>query len=571
VNTFGPGDVIEGGAGVDTLVITALDDEENFGDGFGAAATVNDVEILMVVEATENASWWYFDVSGFSGLDHIIFEGHDGTGASFYNLQEELQSLTIDGSDSDGYIGAGLWNVDSIYQGDDDTLVVNVIDVGTESSSAQVWAATSDDDEVIEHYSIVVSGSDNYLSVWQSSSGDHVARSLTFANAVGNSGAITANTVYADVLETVDASAMTGDFTFDFTASTGGVQDEQEVAVSSGTGDDNIILSDGMFTVVTGAGDDRVSLGAFEDDDDDTDDVLDGGDGTDTLAADVSLWADADMADLDVSNFEGAELTGAAAAAATVDLDGWDAVTVSSNLGTGGFGVTIENAAVVTFTENAQGNTLTFDGVDELALTFADGESGTVNNLVVADIDDVTVQTASAGDDITFSNINISGVETLTLAGAGNITFSGGFGGMTDDGSLQTLDLSDMTGAFTNDAAAIDGSTLDELVVGNLENSQVEFDDGSFSGTVTFGTELDNTFTLQGAALGVGGAVLDLSALGVDGFADLDVVFDDGGDGGNNGNESLTITSSAFDGEIVLLGTYNAIGDLDGAANFVFA
>jgi hypothetical protein len=575
IDTFNPGDNIDGGDGEDTLQIRVLDEESAFGDGFGAGATVNDVEILEVFEAASDGA--EFDLVGFTGLEQIVLDTRYSDSYSFYNLGEELISITMEGTrapaDSRGFTFYLFDVANNLYTADDDELTINVKNAGSEEEDTSAYFShysAPDFEDVFEMYKVVVSGDDNYLWIENDNTTDVVeVTKLTVMNAPGESGSLKLELDEEEELETVDASGMAGAFTYFFS----GTDDEQEIEVTTGTGNDNIGLDDGTYTVDLEDGDDRLQLLKYEDDDDDTDDVLDGGDGTDTLAADVDFWADADFDDLDQTSFEVAEFSGSASAPATVSIDGFDSLVISVNVTTVG-GVTVNDVAgkMVTFTENSQStNALTFGSTtttDTLDILFAEEASGTVDDLSVADIEDVSLETSSEDDDLTFTTIDISGVESLSVTGEGDVTVNG----VTDDGSLATLDLSGMEGVFTNDGAGFDVTDLEDVLIGNVgDGTEVEFV-SDYLETVTFGDTLENMVTLDQVGVGVGGVVLDLSALGVDGFADLDVAFDEGTIAGTgDGDEFFTLTSDAYDGSIVLVGTYNAGGDLDGAANFIFA
>lgn len=563
IDTFNPGDVIDGGAGIDTLQIRVLGDNSGFGDGFGAGATVENVEILKIVDVNETGGDW--DLAGFTGLNTIWVDADYDTSYSFYNLNEEIVSVTMEATraeDTERDMDLYLYDMaTSLYTGDDDELTINVINAGSEeeSSSASFSHSNTDGDEVFESYRVVVGGDDNYLDIENDAFTDDAdVTRLTAVNAAANSGSLWLDLDEQEDLEMVDASAMTGNFRFEFNGST---DFEQAIEVVSGSGDDNIELNEGAYTVNTGAGDDRVELYTTATAAELGDDVLDGGDGTDIIAGDVDVFANANLADSTISNFEIIELSGAAGAAATIDAEDYEGVIISTNV-TGTAGVTIDgtDGKTVTFEENTQStNALTFTSTgadDELTLSFEDEASGTLDNLVVADIEDVDVVTSTEGDDITMTTVDISGVEMLSFAGEGDINIDG----VTDDGSLTMLDLSAMEGYFDNTGFALDASALADVMIGNLaDTSYIDLATGGVS-TFSFTGTLDNGISINGFDTGVGGDILNFAAFGIDTFSDL--TFTD-----NAGN--LEITADEFDGTITLVGT--AEGDLDGAANFMFA
>jgi hypothetical protein len=227
--------------------------------------------------------------------------------------------------------------------------------------------------------------------------------------------------------------------------------------------------------------------------------------------------------------------------------------------------LTIEgtNGKTVTFTENDQlwGN-LEFastGATDSLTLAFTEGQSGQVSNLILTDIETVSITTASENDDLNLSFIDTDGVDSISFAGAGDI-LTGGLGGSS---AVQLIDLSGQTGAFNMGGGVFDfiGPDTTDFVIGNLGGSSyIELGADGGVNQFTFGAALDNTLQINDFEGGVGGDVLSLGGLGVSSFTDLSF----GEVGGNT-----TITSAAFGGEITLVGV--TIAELDGAANFSFA
>lgn len=561
IDTLNPGDIIDGGAGIDTLEITLLNDNDAFGDGFGAGATVTNVEILKVIDLEDDGV--DFDLSGFSGLQQIVLDvkGSNDT-YDFYNLQDELVSVTLDGTRAgDKSFEFHLHDIsNSLYTGDNDELTINVINAGSESdeSDADFSATNVNGDDVFEAYSIVVDGDDNYLYIDNDDdAADAKVTTLTAVNAAGNSGSLKLDLDEQDSLETVDASAMTGDFRFEFDSSTDA---GQEIAVTSGSGDDHIELHDGSFTVDTGTGADRVELYNGKDADI-GDDVLDGGEGTDTIAGDVNIFGNSAFADSTISNFEIIELFGSANSDLTVDVADYEIVIISDDL-TDIDEVTIEgtNGKTVVFEENTQSdNTIKATSTgssDELTLSFEEETSGTIDFADITDIETVNILTSSEADDLTFGSVNISGVETLVFSGEGDIDIDGG----SDDGSLTTLDLSAMTGQFDNNDVDLNDSGLDNVIIGNLgNNSYIDIQENG-SNTFSFTGTLDNFVSIEGFEAGFGEDILDLSSFGIANLTQLTLT-----DTGAN----VTVTSDAFDGTINLVGIAD-VGDLD-LANFTFA
>lgn len=564
-NTFGPGDIINGGAGVDTLRLTQIDNTDNFGDGFGAGATVSNVEILKIVQAYSTSA--DFDLGGFTGLQQIVADMTYDTTYYFYNLQEELVSVTMDGSRADENDRDMEIQLDdmsnSIYMGDDDTLTINVINAGNEesTSSAEFSADNLAGDEVLENYNVMVGGDNNYLYINNNTdaAGDDIAKTVTVSNMAGNSGSLWLELDEEEALETVDASAMTGNFRYEFSDTNVG----QEVSVTTGSGDDNIEIDEGKFTVDLGAGDDRVELDTFGGDADDTNDVLDGGDGRDTISMDPD--AVATLLSLNPVNFEVLALNSGAGAAVIVDADdyGFEEVTLEANI----------NQTLTL--EDFNGGTLTIENTQSAAIivesnTLADtldiviDNNGNVNlngGLDLSNVEMVSFSSTEADADLQINTaaLNVTGVDMLSFSGAGDVDINFATVGADD---VANIDMSGLTGKFDNDGFAFFGATTD-VKLGNIGGSSIlELSAAVGRNVLEFGAELDNDIRIDLFQTGAGitADALDFSALGVTGLSDLTFV-DTGAD--------VTIDSALFDGTITLAGVAN-INDL-AAGNFVFA
>ncbi|MDP4990792.1 MAG: hypothetical protein NWQ37_06260 [Marivita lacus] len=557
-NTFGPGDVIDGGAGIDTLRITQIDNIDNFGDGFGAGALVSNVEILEIRQAESNSA--SFDLSGFTGLEQIVADMTYDTSYEFYNLSEELVSITLNASraddterDADFY----LYDMsNSIYTGDDDTLTINVINAGSEEEDSAYSFSHSNlaGDEVIENYNVVVGGDDNYLLIENDTGTDDApVATLTASNMSGNSGSLFLELDEQEDLESLDASGMTGDFKFEFDST----DDGQEIAVTTGSGNDDIVLDDGVYTVDLGDGDDRVELDAFGNDADDTDDDLDGGAGRDTISMDPD--AVANLLTLDPQNFEVLALNASAAAAVIVDADdyGFEEIALEVDLSAAG-PLTIEDFNGGTLTIEAdQAGSITIESntlADMLDIIIDDTSTVPAGvtlsgGLDLTDIEMVAFSSADEDSDLVINTaaLDVTGVDSVSFSGEGDVDIDVATTGVDD---VSEVDLSGMTGSFDNNGFAFFGVDTDVLV-GNLDDSYLDLSGTAGSNTLEFGAALDNMIDINNfdEGAGVTADVLDLAALGVTGLGDLTFT-DNAGD--------LEITSSAFDGTITLIGVIEA-------------
>tara|TARA_R100000655_G_scaffold107808_2_gene158771 strand:+ start:10312 stop:12609 length:2298 start_codon:yes stop_codon:yes gene_type:complete len=542
VNTFGPGDVINGGAGTDTLRLTQLDNNDNFGDGFGAGATVMNVEILEIVGAGETSA--DFDLGGFSGLQQIVADYDYDTSYEFYNLQEELVSVTFDASRNSSTERDGsfyLYDIDnSLYTGDDDTLTINVINAGSEEEGSSFYFSHSneDGDDVFENYNVVVGGDDNYLWIENDSgpSGSEEVKSIVASNVTGNAGSIFIELDEQAALETVDASAMSGDFSFEFNSD---VTVGQEITATGGAGNDMFQLDFGL----------------------DGDYTLDGGEGRDIIGVDADDAVDLD--DVDFSNFEVLALTGGAGAAVTIDSDGFEEVQLTTNIINA---LTLENLAGGTLTiESNQTGAIVVESTtatdDMLDVMIADGSVTLSGGLDLTDMETVSFASEDASADLSIitSSLNVTGVDMLSFSGAGDVDINVDSIGEDD---VATVDLSGLTGQFDNDGFTFFGADTD-VMIGNIgDNSILELSTTAGSNVLEFGVDLDNDIQIDefDAGAGINADVLDFSALGVSGTSEL--TFTDTG-------LDVEITSDAFDGTITLTGIAD-VSDLTGN-NFIFA
>lgn len=369
----------------------------------------------------------------------------------------------------------------------------------------------------------------------------------------------------------IETITVTGDGALELTEDGGEFDDVTTITANAGGLD--ITLGAGNSEDVTftgGAGDDRI---AFADGEFTADDTVDGGDGDGDVLA-IGGDDAANATEDNVSNVETIELT--AVTTGAVDFDG-DALGVT----------TLALAADVTdggdFTiQNFSGNTVQIgsdlgtsnlivqsqSGSDVINFTTDEaGDTYTVAGLQLDSIETVNV-TVADGDTLELSDVGLDSVDTLKVSGEGDIDIDGAT--LTTGAALETLDLSELEGTFDNDGVELNAD-IDDILIGNVgAGSIIEIDNGT-SNTFTFGASFDNDVTIdvgtsdtaatgEGFDTGVGGDILDLSALGVANFSDLTLTQ-------NGGNTD--ITSDVFDGTITLVGVI--VGDLDGAANFVFA
>lgn len=316
--------------------------------------------------------------------------------------------------------------------------------------------------------------------------------------------ALNLGTVAATTVTKVDASALKGNLSATFAAG--------NLEVTSGEGADTLSFSGvGKQTVTAGKGNDTVNLqGNLT-----SDDVLDGGEGRDTLVVNTANPA----AGVSAKGFEVFQIglsgaTAAAAAAGTYDL---------SKL----TGSTIDTVVV----KNTTGNAITIDklaGGSKIVLNGTDG-----NTANATDINNVTVQVTDATKATSLTdvlNVDIGRVSTTATDGTGSLTVNS----LVATG-VETINI--------NSAGSNSANIITTLTDANLQKLVITGDDA-----------LTITNTLTGSSL----AEIDASA--ATGAISLS-----SSDGTGTGGLGVTIKGGA--GDDVLTGGANNDTITGGAGN----
>lgn len=310
-------------------------------------ADVADADVATVVVNIENSDgvdFWYdsYDNGESSASDVITYNlnGLENSSDDNYLGSAGFETININvaaGTEAEVY---GLYD-DYTIAGDQ---AINIVAEGDFSISDYTdFAGTVDD------VTVTVSGAGNVdLGDTELGDGD------------------------ADDVVTVDASALTGDFS---------IYDENGYAatITTGIGNDSVKVAGFGTAVTTGDGDDVVDINGYDYGDGDAE-TIDGGDGTDTIVINDGALLDAAAA-ANISNFE------------TLDFSG----------GTGVYDLSVEEGLVdisasgsivapVSITEFAEGNFLTltqFNDADAITVTLADDDAA----------DELTVNIASQDTD----------------------------------------------------------------------------------------------------------------------------------------------------------------------------
>jgi S-layer protein len=546
--SFEDADEIDGGDGDDTLTVTIDDD---------VAAMVSNVETFIVRSVSSAVET--VDMANFDDSLETITVRDSSVGVTIDNIQSAA-SIALDNVTGNVVVTVAY---DDDVLGSDEAIALLTVD----GSTATVIADVGGEDVLTGAIIEVVSDSAITLSADAASNLETVE--TVVITGAGDLSLIDAGTEFLAITE-VDASDLAGGLTMDLTSATGpviftgGSGDDDVTAsggadeISTGAGDDTITMAAGDLTIDAGAGDDTVEMTGLDDAD-----TIDGGAGTNTASisgANLAALRTAIVTDANVTNFSVVAVTAAMGADVTFNAlgTGIDTFDLTVAAGIAGDDLTLSNfnGGTIQFGVNQTGGVIVSDvgATDSITLVMDEGAGATHADVDVTSIETVLIVTDSAADDVVFTDIDLTGTTSLTISGAGDVTFTA-----ETTTALETVDLSDATGAITIDVTGSDGV---EVIVGNVGASTITLDAANVTtDTITFvGGELDNDVTIDNFEAGIAGDVVDLSAFGVTGLADL--TFTDAG-------ADTTIEIDGIDG-IITLGGVAAPADLD-ATNFIFA
>lgn len=446
--TFTNGDVIDGGAGTDSMNITVVEDAN-----WPVAATVSNVENVFV----RSLDAGNLSFANFSGVEQL-WSKNSLQGLQVIDLQNNV-TLGLDSTTQNfaaafgaGKVGSATSTLNVATKGSTSTLTVNTdgTDVFTKAaiSSTGVKSAVT-----------VAAGAGDVALKELSVSGD-AALNLKAGTNVALTG-----------LTKVDASAMTaGGLTVDLTGNATGTT---KLAFTGSAGNDTVTFASGNLS---------------------TDMTLKGGAGTDVLAVTGNNAADSTL----VSGTVGAKVSEfevLRAEALTLDDDvdltvdgtaiaGLNEVQLQAMTGTAGLGASTVNVTnldsgdKVTFLGN-QGtdltNTLSFKATTLTETTRAmtvelgdgAGVDGVKNGVTVASLNvakatDLTVN--SVGGANTVSAQTTTDLKALTVTGDKQVTFTTAVEGA----NLATIDASGMTMANATDAGLTMGDHSSDVATGGL-------------------------------------------------------------------------------------------------------
>ena len=408
-------------------------------------------------------------------------ESYAGVYGYVYNETDESSDVTtvVNITDSDG-VDFEFYTAQSGDEGTSDVITYNIDNLentygynylytyGFETINVNVLS----DSEVYELYDYQDDGIDQAINIV--ADGDFVTDYTEFYGDVGDvtltvsgSGDVDLGYTYLgdggtlDVV-TVDASAMTGDFTID-------ERYGYAASVTSGSGDDSIVVNSYETAVDTGAGDDAVDTNGYDFGDVDAE-TIDGGADTDTVNIEDSSLADADYM-ANIVNFETLEIAGANNIAAyDMDVMGFTDLKLSNTAAT--VAVTIENVAADALFTMTNTDDMTALGTVNYSLEDAsaadDNVAVTMHTVDTAKTaDNVVIAAATSAAFVVGQDDDSKGVETITLTS--NATTASVAKG--DDDAWTSAD-------YTN-SLSLDATEMTSLVIDGNAQAAVTFVDAA--------------------------------------------------------------------------------------------
>lgn len=355
----------------------------------------------------------------------------------------------------------------------DHVFTLSVADTGKNGSSAAQVEVTND---TAKQVNLTAGGTDNNVLI----DGDGSLTKMTVAGSGKLTLAIDSTTAIADF----DASAMTGDLTLTgleavaLSVKTGAGKDSFTViatakqAVDSGAGNDTVTIDAAVAkgsTINLGAGDDvllKGSSGSVAVDDTLLITTIDGGDGTDTVAASFVTSGNGNQ----FVNFERLGLTNS-----TLDASLLTATTITGLelLAGGGTYTSVNSTQSLLARTNTSGTTtltlsdvtgaadsytITFEGDNSTATTAPTSANFSAGSVVTAGVETINIVSggSKAWNDITLGANNDA--ENVVIAGAANLdlAFASGFGSVTAPATgVVTIDGSAATGKLAINLANV--------------------------------------------------------------------------------------------------------------------
>jgi hypothetical protein len=499
--TYNTGDEINGGGGVDflELILTAANT---------SLVDMSSVERIFIRNTSNNNT---VDAVGFTGYTQLWYD----RGTQELTVENVAELATIGFTGGDGVGSDSDFTVEpeaELIEGDDDTVTIALNDAEGNDLTIE------DGGEGFENINIALEG-------------DNVLNSITSQDS--------------------QSVTITGTGSLDLDDEIAGVD---AVDASSASGDISMVMANEDVTVTTGSGDDEIEFGTGEFTDDDTVNL---GDGDDTVAVTLnsSVNQPADVTNTEILSIQGDD--DGNAENFTFDIGGFDPLTTVRFESQGttvtadtiliddaefGFGVEYRGDGN---DANQSFDNFTFDFTgaggsdDTLAISFNNqGEDLDDNSRTVTantlDIDDIENLEISLGDGgvVTLAAINGQEVEGVTVDNPGDEVFT--ITAALESTEVTSVDASGSAGGVSVSAA---NSTEDcEMIGGDGDDT---FTSGTGEDTLTGGAG-DDTLAGGGGIDVISGGDDDDTLIGGDAIDELT-----GGDGadtfqfnGDNANET---------------------------------
>lgn len=520
-NTLNTGDVIDGGAGKDTLDLT-------IGANLNPTVTVKNVEVLEVRNATGGSN---VDMRNTDGAVKTIVEKQSTQGFTANFIAAADVAVSIKDVTTTGLVSDYNWNTGALSgAADAASLTLNNV-VGTTAGRHTVQLQGGTATQGFETVNVKTEGAASNLANLVVTGSTGATNTMTKLVVTGDQNLTIANTAFAATGGAIDASAFTGNLVVN-------AVNAVDVDFKGGKGNDTILFGADLQAT----------------------DKVDGGEGTDTLGANTFAALQAAFTAGRVSNIEAISIEQAIATNnGTLDVSRAGNVNTVSVAGIGGNTNAINNLqdnATLTVTAASTGGTLNANIKDATL-------AGTVNTM--------TVNLGAATDAATFNagNIGAAGVETLNIASLGT-TASGAatntviITGNSDLAKMVVTGSEDVTVTFAGGGAAL--KEFDASAATGIQNT-ANIDFASSGATIKGGNKADVLVGDAGNDTIVGGAGNDQ----LSGAAGSDVLT--GGEGadtffltanGNAANATNTIVDSITD---FALGSGNDVIDLSQLAN----
>lgn len=519
-DTLTLGDVIDGGAGTDTLSIATSDTTIDTG-----LVTVTNVETLSI----NNGS------AGLTAIDA------DSDGYTTLSLDKSNAALTISGVGTSTAIsiadaGAALNTV--TYDAVTGTADSATVTIGKAATGAGISMLGIETANVVLTGKAVLNTANAFTNATAINVTNADTSTLDLSGATGATAAVTVTGAGVLTLGTLNASIKT----VDASASTGGITatlNAAQTSVKGGSGVDSITVAvpTTSINVSTGAGDDTVDVSALvlttAGTLDGTNEVIDGGAGTDTLVTDE---ADLTVANVktNISKAAGFEKLKATSAVTAFAADGFTAINdfifSADNTAGGARTYTMESADSLTLTNSNSVNAITINpvldsGTDVLNLTLAASTANlTQFGITASQIETINIVSsdtdATAANTNTITTLTVQNNTKINVSGAADLTFTTATGTeLTIDGSAATGKLG-ITVVGGNDT--ITGGSAVDTIDGGAGVDTINGAGGA--DVITGGAGADNLTGGAGAdifVVGVADATIDAAGVGADKITDF--------------------------------------------------